>query len=42
MPLEVSADGPVQIQLDGDTLGQATAISVSVNPGSLLVRRPAS
>lgn len=38
--LEVSADAPVQIQLDGDTLGEATAMSVSVNPGSLLVRRP--
>lgn len=39
--LEVSADAPVQIQLDGDTLGEATAMSVTVNPGSLIVRRPA-
>lgn len=40
--LEVSADAPVQIQLDGDTLGEATAMSVAVNPGSLIVRRPAN
>lgn len=39
--LEVSADAPAQIQLDGDTLGEATAMSVTVNPGSLIVRRPA-
>lgn len=39
--VEVTADAPIQIQLDGDTLGEATAMSVAVNPGSLIVRRPA-
>lgn len=39
--LEVTADRPVEVQLDGDTLGRATALRAEVNPGSLLVRRPA-
>ena len=39
--LAVSADRPIELQLDGDTLGLATALSVSVNPDSLIVRRPA-
>ncbi|WP_237565377.1 diacylglycerol/lipid kinase family protein [Ornithinimicrobium cavernae] len=38
--VEVVAGSPVEIQLDGDTLGRATAMSVTVNPGSLLVRLP--
>lgn len=38
--LEVTADRPVEVQLDGDTLGQATQMSVRINPGSLIVRRP--
>ncbi len=38
--VEITAGSPVEIQLDGDTLGKATAMSVTVNPGSLIVRRP--
>src|SRR5699024_3807777 len=38
--VEITAGFPVEIQLDGDTLGKATAMSVTVNPGSLIVRRP--
>ena len=37
--LEVTADRPVEVQLDGDTLGRATALEVRVNPASLVVRR---
>ena len=40
--VEVVADGPVEIQLDGDTLGKATAMTIAVNPASLVLRRPAS
>lgn len=39
---EVTADEAVEIQLDGDTLGKATAMSIGVNPGSLIVRLPAN
>lgn len=38
--LEVSADRPVELQLDGDSLGTATAVTARINPGSLIVRRP--
>jgi len=38
--LEVTADRPVEVQLDGDTLGRATSLSAQVNPGSLIIRRP--
>ncbi|USQ76480.1 diacylglycerol/lipid kinase family protein [Ornithinimicrobium cryptoxanthini] len=39
--IEVTSDEPVEIQLDGDTLGLATAMTIGVNPGSLILRRPA-
>ncbi|WP_228266534.1 diacylglycerol/lipid kinase family protein [Ornithinimicrobium ciconiae] len=39
--VEVTADEPIEIQLDGDTLGKAISMSVAVNPGSLVLRRPA-
>ena len=38
--IEVTSGEPVEIQLDGDTLGLATAMTIGVNPGSLILRRP--
>ena len=38
--IEVTSGEPVEIQLDGDTLGLATAMTIGVNPGSLVLRRP--
>nr|WP_281497022.1 diacylglycerol kinase family protein [Ornithinimicrobium sp. F0845] len=37
--LEVTADRPIEVQLDGDTLGRATALHAQVNPASLVIRR---
>ncbi|MBW8172796.1 diacylglycerol kinase family lipid kinase [Ornithinimicrobium sp. Arc0846-15] len=37
----VKTGKPVQVQLDGDTLGQAIELDVKVNPASLVVRLPA-
>ena len=37
---EVVAGEAVEIQLDGDTLGKATAMSIGVNPASLVIRLP--
>ncbi|GAA1173146.1 diacylglycerol kinase family protein [Ornithinimicrobium humiphilum] len=39
--VRVVSDKPVELEIDGDTLGSATAIRVLVQPGSLLVRVPA-
>ncbi|MDQ3359974.1 MAG: diacylglycerol kinase family lipid kinase [Actinomycetota bacterium] len=39
--ITVSSDKPVEIQLDGDTMGMATEMKVVVNPSSLVVRRRA-
>ncbi|HLS45286.1 MAG TPA: diacylglycerol kinase family protein, partial [Ornithinicoccus sp.] len=39
--VEVIAEKPVEIQLDGDTLGRATAMTVTVNPQSLVIRQSA-
>jgi diacylglycerol kinase (ATP) len=36
--VRVISDKPVEIEIDGDTLGSATAMRVVVQPGSLLVR----
>lgn len=38
--LSVRSDKPVEVQLDGDTLGQAVALDARVEPLSLLVRVP--
>lgn len=38
--IEVRANKPVAIQLDGDSMGSATAMTVQVRPSSLVVRRP--
>ena len=39
--VRVVSDKPVEIEIDGDTLGSATAMRVLVQPASLLVRIPA-
>lgn len=39
--ISVTSTKPVELQLDGDTLGEASAMAVSVAPGSLVVRLPA-
>jgi diacylglycerol kinase (ATP) len=39
--VRVRSDKPVEIQLDGDTMGTASAMEITVDPGSLLVRLPA-
>ena len=39
--IRVVSDKPVEIELDGDTMGSAIAMRVLVQPGSLLVRVPA-
>lgn len=39
--IRVVSDKPVEIELDGDTLGSALAMRVLVRPDSLLVRLPA-
>lgn len=39
--IQVVSDKPVEIEVDGDILGTAIAMRVSVDPGSLLVRLPA-
>lgn len=39
--LHVRSNKPVAIQLDGDSMGKATAMTVAVNPLSLVLRRPA-
>ncbi len=39
--IEVRSDKPVEIQLDGDTMGEVRAMSVAVDPLSLVVRVPA-
>jgi diacylglycerol kinase (ATP) len=36
--IRVRADRPLEVQVDGDTLGKARAISAEVLPGALLVR----
>ncbi|GGK56634.1 diacylglycerol/lipid kinase family protein [Ornithinimicrobium pekingense] len=38
--VRVVSDKPVEIEIDGDTLGSAIAMRVVVQPGSLLVRIP--
>lgn len=38
--IRVISDKPVEIELDGDTLGTVSAMRVTVDPGSLLVRLP--
>lgn len=38
--VRVVSDKPVEIELDGDTLGTAIAMRVTVDPGSLVVRLP--
>ncbi|QFG67464.1 diacylglycerol/lipid kinase family protein [Ornithinimicrobium pratense] len=38
--VRVVCDKPVEIELDGDTLGAVSAMRVVVDPGSLLVRLP--
>lgn len=38
--VSVRSDKPVEIQLDGDTLGNASAMEITVNPASLRVRLP--
>lgn len=38
--IEVRVNRPVAIQLDGDSLGEASAMSVKVRPSSLVIRRP--
>ena len=38
--VRVVSDKPVEIELDGDTLGTVSAMRVVVDPGSLLVRLP--
>jgi diacylglycerol kinase family enzyme len=38
--IRVVSDKPVEIELDGDTLGTVSAMRVVVDPGSLLVRLP--
>ena len=40
--VRVVSDKPVEIEIDGDTLGSAIAMRVVVQPASLLVRIPAS
>lgn len=39
--VRVVCDRPVAIEIDGDTMGQATAMRVRVQPGNLVVRVPA-
>jgi diacylglycerol kinase family enzyme len=39
--VEVVAEKPAEIQLDGDTLGRATSMTVTINPQSLVIRQPA-
>lgn len=38
--LKVLSDKPVELEIDGDTLGSALAIRVVIDPGSLIVRVP--
>jgi diacylglycerol kinase family enzyme len=39
--IRVVSNKPVEIEIDGDTLGMAIAMRVLVQPGSLVVRLPA-
>ena len=39
--VRVVSDKPVEIEVDGDTLGEAIAMRVQTQPGSLVVRLPA-
>jgi diacylglycerol kinase (ATP) len=39
--VKVVSDKPIEVEVDGDILGQAMALWVRVDPGSLLVRLPA-
>ncbi|MFX0537567.1 diacylglycerol/lipid kinase family protein [Ornithinimicrobium sp. Y1847] len=39
--IRVVSDKPVEIEIDGDTLGTAIAMRILVQPGTLLVRTPA-
>jgi diacylglycerol kinase family enzyme len=36
--VQVRADRPQEVQIDGDTLGKARAISAEVVPGAIVVR----
>jgi diacylglycerol kinase family enzyme len=36
--MKIRADRPQEVQIDGDTLGKARAISAEVLPGALVVR----
>ncbi|WP_151523906.1 diacylglycerol/lipid kinase family protein [Serinicoccus kebangsaanensis] len=38
--VRIVSDKPVELEIDGDTLGSALAIRVAIDPGSLLVRLP--
>ncbi|WP_237707502.1 diacylglycerol/lipid kinase family protein [Serinicoccus profundi] len=38
--VRVLSDKPVELEIDGDTIGSALAIRVQVDPGSLVVRLP--
>ncbi len=38
--IEIQVDRPVEIELDGDAMGPVVAMSVAVNPASLVVRMP--
>lgn len=40
--VQVTASKPVQVQIDGDTLGAVSAMDVEVKPQSLIVRLPAT
>lgn len=39
--LDIRTDRPVEMQLDGDSLGPVQRMTISIDPGSLLVRLPA-
>lgn len=38
--VRVLSDKPVELEIDGDTLGSAIAMRIEIDPGSLLVRLP--
>lgn len=38
--VRVEIDKPIELQVDGDTMGTATSMDVLVNPASLIVRAP--